>query len=383
MRHIKSLFLLLSSCLIIGAQPPADTSGWTKATTTHRHGEYPKIHSDGRVWFQLKAPAAKLVQVRIIATNKIYDMQKDQDGVWNVVITPPGVGFQYHMFIVDGLEVTDPGSEPYYSNGIKTGYEGIASGEDYYAIKPVPHGQVRQYWFFSKVTQTFRRMYIYTPPDYDANLKARYPVLYLQHGAGEVEAEWTHAGLANFILDNQIAEKKAVPMIIVMNNGFASRPGETAATAPGVARNFSAFEQMLIQEVIPEVDAKFRTIPDRDHRAMAGLSMGGMQTFQIGLTHLDVFSHLGIFSGTPQGASKPLDDILAQGAALNKRLHVFWFGAGTNEERFINRQRELRGLFEKAGIRATYYESEGTVHEFQTWRRCLNQFAPLLFRTAR
>ncbi|MFB3776584.1 MAG: alpha/beta hydrolase-fold protein [Bryobacteraceae bacterium] len=380
---MKQLLPTVVLAALAWAQPPADTAGWTKPATTHRLAEFPKVHADGRVWFQFKAPGAKLVQVRIIATDKVYDMQKDKDGVWNAVITPPGVGFQYHMFIVDGLEVTDPGSEPYYSNGIKTGYEGIASGEDYYAIKPVPHGQVRQYWFFSKVTQTFRRMYIYTPPDYDANLKARYPVLYLQHGAGEDEAEWTHAGLANFILDNLIAEKKAVPMMIVMNNGFASRPGETQARGPGGARNFSAFEQMLIEEVIPEIDAKFRTIADRDHRAMAGLSMGGMQTFQIGLTHLDVFSHLGMFSGAPLGASKPLDDILAQGAALNKRLHLFWFGAGTNEERFISRQRELRGLFEKAGIKAVYYESQGTVHEFQTWRRCLNQFAPLLFRTGR
>ncbi len=381
---MRLVFLFLTSCLLLLAQPPVDTAGWSKPTTTHRLAEFPKIHADGRVWFQFKAPNAKLVQVRIIATNKIYDMQKDKDGVWNVVITPPGVGFQYHMFIVDGLEVTDPGSEPYYSNGIKTGFEGIAQGEDYYAIKSVPHGQVRQYWFFSKVTQSFRRMYIYTPPDYDASLKTRYPVLYLQHGAGEDEAEWTHAGLANFILDNLIAEKKAVPMIIVMNNGFASRPGETAARgAGGSLRENSAFEEMLTKEVVPEIDAKFRTIADRDHRAMAGLSMGGMQTFQIGLSHLELFSHLGMFSGTPQGASKPLDNILAQGAAVNKRLHLFWFGAGTKEDRFINRQRELRGLFEKAGIKAVYYESEGTVHEFQTWRRCLNQFAPLLFKNVR
>jgi enterochelin esterase-like enzyme len=379
--------LLLTSALLAFslayAQTPADTAGWTKATTTHRLSEFPKIHTDGRLWFQFKAPDAKLVQLRIGATNKTYDMQKDKDGAWSIIIPPPGPGFQYYWFIVDGLIVMDPGSYTYYSNGIKTAVEAQAPGEDYYLTRNVPHGDIRQHLFYSKVTQSFRRMFIYTPPDYDTNLKTRYPVLYLQHGAGEDEAEWTSAGRAHLILDNLIAEKKAVPMIIVMNNGFASRPGETAASGPGVARNFSAFEQMLIQDVIPDIDAKFRTIPDRDHRAMAGLSMGGMQTFQIGLTHLDVFSHLGMFSGTPQGASKPLDDILAQGVALNKRLHVFWFGAGTTEERFINRQRELRGMFEKAGIKALYFESEGTAHEFQTWRRCLNQFAPLLFKTGR
>src|SRR5512136_2434833 len=144
MKAFLLVFVFLAFCLFALAQPPADTAGFTKATTTHRHGTFPKIHADGRVWFQLKAPDAKRVQVRIIATDKVYEMQKDEAGLWNAVIMPPGVGFQYHMFIVDGLEVTDPGSEPYYSNGIKTGYEGIASGEDYYAIKPVPHGQVRQ-----------------------------------------------------------------------------------------------------------------------------------------------------------------------------------------------------------------------------------------------
>jgi enterochelin esterase family protein len=210
----------------------------------------------------------------------------------------------------------------------------------------------------------------------------RYPVLYLQHGAGEDETEWTHAGRAQFILDNLIAENKAVPMLIVMNNGFATKPGTAPGTGQTPAANrFAAFEEMLVTEVVPEVDAHFRTIADRDHRAIAGLSMGGMQTFQIGPTHLDLFSYIGMFSGTPNaGAQAQVDAIAAQGAAFNNKVHVFWFGVGTTEASFISRTKEVRAEFDKAGIHSSYYESAGTAHEFQTWRRCLHEFAPLLFR---
>ena len=209
-------------------------------------------------------------------------------------------------------------------------------------------------------------------------------MLYLQHGAGEDETEWTHAGRAQFILDNLIAGNQAVPMIIVMNNGFATRPGAAPATGPAATANrFAAFEEMLVREVVPEVDAQFHTIADPGHRALAGLSMGGMQTFQIGPTHSDVFSYIGIFSGTPMAAAQAqVDAIAAQGASFNKKVQLFWFGVGTNEANFYNRTKEVRAQFDKAGIHSGYYESPGTAHEFQTWRRCLHEFAPLLFRTA-
>jgi enterochelin esterase-like enzyme len=286
--------------------------------------------------------------------------------------------------IVDGLNVMDPGSETFYSNGIKTAIEVPSPEEDFYDIKDVPHGHVVQHWFYSKVTQSWRRMYIYLPPGYDTNQRVRYPVLFLQHGAGEDETEWTHAGRAQFILDNLLAEKKAVPMIVVMNNGFATTPGTTPATGPGaIASRFAAFEQVLTRESIPEVDAKFRTIADREHRAIAGLSMGGMQTFQIGTTHLDLFSYLGIFSGTPLAqAQAQVDVVAAQGKAFHDKVHLLWFGVGTTEANFYNRTQEVRAQLEKAGIPSGYYESPGTAHEFQTWRRCLHEFAPLLFQTA-
>jgi len=317
------------------------------------------------------------------------------------VIPYPGPGFQLYWMIVDGLNVMDPGSETFFSNGIKTAVEVPSAGEDFYDLKPVPHGLVAQHWFYSQVTQAWRRMYIYLPPGYDSNPNMRYPVLYLQHGNGEDETEWTHAGRAQFILDNLIAEKKAVPMIIVMNLGFATRPGDApmaplVPVAPGApaaapvspaaapvspAKRFAVFEDVLTKEVIPDVDANFRTIADRDHRAMAGLSMGGMQTFQIGTSHLELFSYLGMFSGTPQAAGQAqVDAVAAQGKTFSDKVHVLWFGLGTTEAAFMARTKVVRAQLDEAGIPSGYYESPGTAHEFQTWRRCLHEFAPLLFQ---
>jgi len=372
------------------AQPP-DAAEFQRASTTQRLAEFPKVHKDGRVWFQFSAPKAQKVQLRIGNANpKTYDMEKQADGTWNLVVPNPGPGPQLYTMIVDGVTVMDPGSETFYSNGVKAEVEIPSAGEDFYDIKAVPHGHVLQHLFYSKVTEAWRRMYIYLPPGYDSNPRLRYPVLYLQHGNGEDETEWTHAGRAQFILDNLLGEKKAVPMIVVMNNGFASKPGEPPAAGRGApvaggrgapVNRFAAFEEVLTRESIPEVDANFRTIADREHRAMAGLSLGGMQTFQIGTAHTELFSYLGMFSGTPQAqAQAQVDAVAAQGKAFSEKVHVLWFGVGTEEANFYTRTKEVRAQLEKAGIPSGYYESPGTAHEFQTWRRCLREFAPLLFR---
>ena len=380
-------FFLALSILASGAawaQTPSaeNASEWKRAATTHRLAAFPKVHPDGRVWFEFAAPNAQKVELHVGAANKTSDMTKNKDGVWSAIIPYPGPGFQAYWFVVDGLIVADPSSDMFYQNGYKSVVEVPSPGEDYYLIKPVPHGDVREHWFHSKVTGEYRRMFVYTPPGYDANPRARYPVLYLQHGAGENEAEWTHSGLANFILDNLLAEKKAVPMIIVMNNGFAFPPGTPMPLGPRETRPASVFEQMLLTEVIPDIDANFRTLADREHRAMTGLSMGGMQTFDIAPRHTEMFSYIGTFSGPPLagGSEEILKSVFDDAATFNKRVHLMWFAAGTAEPRFHNRAKEVIAMLNQAGIKTVFYESPETAHEWQTWRRCLHEFAPLLFK---
>jgi len=352
--------------------------------------QYPCVYPDNRATFRFVAPNAKSVQVRVGGN---HEMTKGADGAW-MVTTPPLVpGFHYYTIAVDGAVVNDPGTHAFYgtskdSSAIEIPEKGI----DYY----LP--EVRLIWYHSKITGAWRRCFVYTPPDYDTNLKARYPVLYLQHGSGEDETGWVLQGNANFILDNLIAEKKAVPMIIVMENGYAGRPGEKPPAMPPTARvggvrlpagpSSAAFEDVLIKEVIPMIDAKYRTVADRDHRAMAGLSMGGNQTCRITLANLNVFSHIGMFSGTGLGlGTEPFDPktgfggVFADAASFNKRVHLVWIGLGTAEPTpFPASIKAFRDSLDKGGIKYVYFESQGTAHEWLTWRRSLNDFAPRLFR---
>jgi enterochelin esterase-like enzyme len=269
---------------------------------------------------------------------------------------------------------------------------------DFYLPKDVPHGEIRERWYFSKTTEAWRRIFIYTPPDYDSNREARYPVLYLQHGGGEDERGWVVQGRMNFIMDNLIAAKKSKPMVIVMEKGYARKPGEAevplrppaagaGAQPPDFRRAFGALEEVFIKDLLPMIDATYRTIPDREHRAMAGLSMGGMQTFNITLNNLDKFAYIGGFSGAGGnfggGTFDPKtahNGVMADAEAFNKKVKLVWLGIGTAEgERFYNSVKNYRESLEKAGIKTVFYESPGTAHEWQTWRRSLNEFAPLLF----
>ena len=280
-----ALGAVLLLCPVLGAQ--ADDA--TPATSNVPRAEYPSVYHDGRVTFRLKAPDAQKVQVQPGgADNGLgkgpYEMERGADGTWTVT-TPPAVpGFHYYWLVVDGVAINDPGSETFFGYGKpSSGVEVPEKGVDFYDAKDVPHGQVRALWYHSKVTGKARRAFVYTPPGYDTT-DERYSVLYLQHGAGEDERGWTTQGRANFILDNLIAAKKARPMLVVMDNGYAERAGQPA----GRPFDFSAFEAVLTDELIPKIDATYRTHSDRDHRALAGLSMGGMQALQIGLAHLDL-----------------------------------------------------------------------------------------------
>jgi enterochelin esterase-like enzyme len=348
-----------------------DDGGWQRASTAHRLAQFPKVHEDGRVWFRFEAPeTAESVTLRVNGTD--HPMEQDAHGLWNVVVPGTRPGFQIYRFMVDGVTVADPSSTPFYMNGYTSALEYPAPDDGYYLLKRVPHGDVREHWFHSDVTRSFRRMFVYTPPGYDQDTDTRYPVLYLQHGGSDLEDEWVHAGRANFILDNLIAEGRALPMIVVMNDGIAAKPGEVRRR--GLYEGWtSTFEEVLIDEVIPNIDASYRTVANQEHRAMAGLSMGGMQTREIALDHLDIFSHIGIFSG---GLITPEDVYDAPG--FREKVKVLFVSCGSRENPDAARanHKELA----KIGVQSVVYVSPETAHEWQTWRRSLHEFAPLLFR---
>jgi enterochelin esterase-like enzyme len=305
-------------------------------------------------------------------------MTRGADGTWAFTTLPAVPGFHYYWLVLDGVAVNDPGSETFFGWGKPTsGIEVPERGVDYYEAKDVPHGEVRALFYKSKVTGKSRRAFVYTPPGYDAG-KERYPVLYLQHGAGEDERGWTAQGRANFILDNLIAAKMARPMIVVMGNGYADRVGQAARMF-----DFRGFEEVITSELIPKIDATYRTLADRDHRALAGLSMGAMQALQIGLNHLDEFAYLGAFSAPPVArfdVTTSYNGAFRDAAAFNKKVRLLWLGAGTAEERFAAGVKAMHGTLDKAGVKHIVFESKGTSHEWQTWRRSLQDFAPRLFR---
>ena len=347
--------------------------------------QYPKVNSEGRVRVSIPAPQAQKVQLDLGGVK--YDLKKDEKGVWTGESAPQVEGFHYYQLNVDGASVPDPSSLYFYgASRWGSAIEIPAPDQDFYALKDVPHGDVRQKLYFSKVSNAWRRCFVYTPAEYDKNASKRYPVLYLQHGSGEDETGWPTQGNANLILDNLIAAGKATPMIIVMDFGYATRaPQANAQPARGMV---SAFEDILIQEVIPMIDATYRTLSDREHRGMAGLSMGANQTITITMNNLDKFAYIAGFSGTSNYPRTDEIDVntfmggkFKDGAALNKQIKLFWLGLGTVEPApFPGSVKAFRNMLEKQGVKYTYYESKGTAHEWLTWRRSLQQFASLLFK---
>ena len=398
------------------------------AATNVASAEYPRVYADGRVTFRIHLPQAQAVQLEggQGLCEKPVPLTKDAEGNWSLSMAPRVMGFHYYWFNVDGIRMNDPGSETFFGYGREISGIEIPDAQQissdlvtapvipFYAPHAGAHGKLEEKWYHSGITGQWRRCFVYTPPGYDdrANAGSRYPVLYLQHGAGEDETGWGRQGGAGFILDNSIlgnassffaflggAVPKAQPMIVVMDNGYAtyatpsSEPRDPAEryAFPGT----EAFAAVMVQELIPMIDGSYRTLTDRDHRAMAGLSMGGMQTMAITLTHLDLFSHIGIFSGArfPQQHSQSgagehalvdpptaFGGVFADAASFNRKVHLLWMGAGTAELEMNASTRENAERLRSAGIRVAEYHSPGTAHEWQTWRMCLNKFAPLLFQ---
>jgi enterochelin esterase-like enzyme len=384
MRRILPLLLLCAGafCLAQDASTPASTNV--------PGAEYPRINPDLSVTFRLKAPDARKVQVRLGGD---FDMVRGDDGAWSVTIPPQVPGFHYYYLVVDGVQVNDPASETFYGVGRESsGIEIPEKGVDFYQVKDVPHGEIRQFRYYSTVTQSWRRAFVYTPPDYDTNLKVRYPVLLLQHGGGEDERGWAVQGRTDIILDNLIAEKKAVPMIIVIDNSYAQKPGEPAASqmppagaTPGSFRIVVSptFGEVVIKDLLPALDKRYRTVRDRNHRAIAGLSMGAAFAMQIGLGNLDTFSYFGSFSGTVMrdlDVNTSYGGVLSDGAAFNKRCNLLFIAAGTAEQSRLDAAKHAAAELDKVGIKYVMYESPGTAHEWLTWRRDLNEFAQMLFK---
>ena len=393
----SSLLQAWSICVLAAAavlpafsQGTALTPEGKPASSNVRDAPYPRVLPDGRVTFRVVAPNAQKVQLQPGGSDNglgpgLLDLVRGEGGAWMLTTAPAVPGFHYYWLLIDGVAVNDPGSETYFGWGKPTsGLELPEPGVDFYEPQNVPHGDVRERWYLSTVTGKWRRAYVYTPAEYDEKPRNRYPVLYLQHGAGEDERGWSRQGRANFILDNLIAEGKARPMLVVMDCGYASRPAAAGQpSAPSGRSQNEAFGDVVLKDLIPLIDRTYRTRTKRTDRAMAGLSMGGGQTLQLTLGHLDQFAWIGAFSSpgrSPFDPNSAYDGAFRDAAAFNGKVRLLWLGAGTGEPRIHDPLKAMHEALGKAGIKSVFVESAGTAHEWQTWRRALKDFAPRLFR---
>ncbi len=375
-----AIALLIFAGLSAKAQTNASADSSKPASSNVPGVQFPQVDSEGRAHFHIVAPDAKSVSVSLPGSRGT----KGDDGVWTITTSPLTPGFHYYSITVDGATVSDPASDSYFGTGkMSSAIEVPSPGEDFYLPKDVPHGDIRAHFYFAKSTSLIRRCFIYTPPEYDTNLTARYPVLYLQHGMGEDARGWPTQGRVGFILDNLIAEGKAKPMLVVMDDGDITPGAMSGPRKGGNPMFWDKFTQVLIEDIIPMIDATYRTIPDREHRAIAGLSLGGTQTWEITQAHLDEFACIGCFSAPFGFPPIPggFNGLLGDPAAFARQVKVLFVSIGTAEGGMTAGGRNFHQALEKAGIKHVYYESPGTAHEWQTWRRSLYQFAPLLFQT--
>ena len=421
MKKIILSLMALASLTAVAQNPtvPSVTENvvedFKPASTNQDNKQFPMVNSQRMVRAQITAPQASFVGLDI--AGKIYAMTKDENGVWTGTSAPQDEGFHYYQLNIDGASVPDPGSKYYYgASRWGSGIDVPAADEDFYTVKNVPQGSINEVYYWSSVTESMRHGYIYLPAEYYANPDKKFPVLYLQHGMGENETGWSAQGKTGIIMDNLIAEGKAVPFIIFMDNGLnARRPGEQpmgfGGPRPGGARpqgapqggprpqggaqgqrprmsgaDFAkmarrmggAFEEVLIKDIIPMVEKNYRVIADTEHRAMAGLSMGGMQTHAITLANPTTFAYVGMFSS----GSFNVDE-LKDANDFKKTNKVLFMSAGGKETRMAEGDNSVGKAAESLkaiGINAHSYVSPGTAHEWQTWRRSLYQFAQLIFK---
>lgn len=343
--------------------------------TNVRRAKYPQITSDSRAIFRIKAPEAQKVQIDL---GRKYDMSKNAEGEWQVVTDSLGEGFHYYSLLIDGVAVADPASETFFGMGrMASGIEIPFKGGDYYAVKDVPHGDLRIKRYYSSVTKDWRRFYIYTPADYDVNVNEKYPVLYLLHGGGEDERGWATQGKADLIMDNLIAAGNAKPMLVVMLDG--NMP--SAGFDDGFLR---AFESELKQSVIPFVEQNYRVKSDAGSRALAGLSMGGMQTLYAGLYNTQLFSYLGVFSSgwlpNQNAASDAQYNYISKHKLdIDNQLKLLWIAMGGKEDIAYANCQTMLNRFNELQLKYIYSEYPGG-HSWPVWRNNLFNFASLLFK---
>src|SRR5664279_4552242 len=364
---------------------PVDNSSFNKysvlgtpAATNVRSSKYPQIMPDGRAVFQIRAPDAQKVQLDLV---RKYDMSKSSDGIWSVTTDSLSEGIHYYSLIIDGVAVCDPSSEAFYGMGrMASCIEVPFKGDGYYTLKDVPHGDIRIKRYYSEVTRSWRRFFIYTPAGYDVNTSEKYPVLYLLHGGGEDERGWAEQGKTDIIMDNLIAEKKAKPMLIVMMDGNFATGGN------GFGENMlKAFTAELKQSVIPFVEKNFRAETDSKNRALAGLSMGGIQTLYTGINNTGLFSYLGVFSSgwipsmQEDLANSQYNFMSRNSDKINTDLKQFWISMGGQEDIAFKNCKIMLSKFDEMNIKYTYSEYPGG-HTWPVWRNNLFNFAQLLFK---
>lgn len=423
-------FLFLAAAALASVSASAQVTEDFKPATTNQEGkQYPMVNSQRMVRAQISAPSANSVKLDIGGVK--YDMVKDENGVWTGESAPQDEGFHYYQLEIDGASVPDPGSKYYYgASRWGSGIDIPAADEDFYTVKNVPQGSINEVYYWSTVTESMRHCYIYFPAEYYSNPTKKFPVLYLQHGMGENETGWSAQGKTGIIMDNLIAAGKAVPFVIVMDNGLNVRPANQPQGQPGMGMGqrpqgqrpqgqmappqggrpqgqfggaqgqrpqggtpgqggqgrprggfgggfggfggFNAFQEVLLKDIIPMVEKNYRVIADTEHRAMAGLSMGGMQTRSITMANPTTFAYVGMFSG---GSFSAQD--LKENADFIKTNKVLFMSCGGKENMGVDKAAEdLKAI----GINAYSYISPETAHEWQTWRRSLYQFAQLIFK---
>ncbi|PBI82806.1 Carbohydrate acetyl esterase/feruloyl esterase precursor [Flavobacterium sp. ACN2] len=363
---------------------PVDESSFAKYTvlgttaqTNIRNAKYPQILPDNRVIFKVSAPEALKVQIDL---GRKYDMQKDGQGVWSVTTDVINGGFNYYSLLIDGVAVADPSSETFYGMGrMASGIEIPKRDGDFYDLKNVPHGEVRTMKYFSRATNSWREMYVYTPPGYET-ASEKFPVLYLLHGGGEDQRGWSAQGKANLILDNLIAENKAKKMLIVMLDGNMGNAGGIAGFSE---ETLKAFENELKNGAIPFVESNFKVATDSKNRALAGLSMGGLQTLYAGIKNSELFSSLGVFSSgwwanNPKLADPQYEFIKSNAQSINSNLIKLWISMGGKEDIAYENCQVMMKKFDQLGLKYSYSEYSGG-HTWPVWRHDLLLYSQLLF----